>query len=477
MGAKSVAMASSHLDLGWVDPRRSPESYRVADFLMMISLVMLSLVAVAARPSPQELARPKLDVSRGALHQTLVFSVGGAVNGGLVGGFGPCLHAIAESTGLSQEALGRAVFLNRLAKLFGTVLSTAYLERVSRGAPAHITPQHLLASCLAAFAACAFTLSWARSSALALHVALIVCGLCYGATDNTFTQLALWRVRTAREQRYHVALLNAGFTTGAVVAPAVVAGSLRAGGSVYLCFHVLTALATLAAIALLASPHVGVSAAPVARPAQTRHEPESARARTVIGCMALVLMSVTGCEHTVATWLPTFGIRLGRVQPATMALMASSYWATICAGRLGWAALAALVPSGWPVLGLDGLTMLVAGVLYIAYAAGVRATALLWAATVLLALGFASSLPCAMTLPAEAGLAITPARLLALNLAGSVGEMLFPVFISLLFGRGRYGGFGFVVATLQLVVLSATGFAWATVRGQSLTSPRRPGAS
>jgi|EP00966_Prymnesium_polylepis_P125704 hypothetical protein len=137
-----------------------------------------------------------------------------------------------------------------------------------------------------------------------------------------------------------------------------------------------------------------------------------------------------------------------------------------CTG-LAWAALSAVLASGWPVLCADGLAMLASGLVFTLYASGLagRSTPLLWLGTLLLSVGFASSLPCALTLPAEAGLTITPPRLLALNLAGSAGEMFIPFAISMLFGRGWYGAFGPVVVVLQLVVLGATGVAWAVSRG------------
>ena len=62
----------------------------------------------------------------------------------------------------------------------------------------------------------------------------------------------------------------------------------------------------------------------------------------------------------------------------------------------------------------------------------------LWAGALIMAAGFASSLPCAITMPSEAGVVITPGRLLAMNLAGSAGESLMPFLFGAAFERGWY---------------------------------------
>ena len=86
----------------------------------------------------------------------------------------------------------------------------------------------------------------------------------------------------------------------------------------------------------------------------------------------------------------------------------------------------------------------------------------LWAGALIMAAGFASSLPCAITMPSEAGVVITPGRLLAMNLAGSAGESLMPFIFGAFFERGYYGAFGTLLCALNVVVLTATFLARAT---------------
>ena len=138
----------------------------------------------------------------------------------------------------------------------------------------------------------------------------------------------------------------------------------------------------------------------------------------------------------------------------------------------------------------------------------------LWAGALIMAAGFASSLPCAITMPSEAGVVITPVRpspscaprsrtsapglfrtecdaphgqcprpllsacppfdlsakgrLLAMNLAGSAGESIMPFIFGAAFERGWYGAFGITLGLLNLAVLSATALARAVAqRGHS----------
>lgn len=160
-------------------------------------------------------------------------------------------------------------------------------------------------------------------------------------------------------------------------------------------------------------------------------EPSTSRTlnpRAAVSCLCLCLR--------FATEVGTLGRGL-RAQ-------SSVFWGAICAGRLLWAAFSHAASTGWLVLALDASVMLLASLVYLAFsaarAAGVAASAsspewLLWAGTAGLALGFASSIPCSYSLPAEAHIPSTPLRVLTLNLGGSAGEMVMPFVIGILVRR------------------------------------------
>ena len=171
-----------------------------------------------------------------------------------------------------------------------------------------------------------------------------------------------------------------------------------------------------------------------------------------------------GTEHAVATWLPTFGSRVGDVDAATMALVSSAFWGTIALGRIGWSVLAPRLTTAWPVLFFDGALMLVSSSAYIAFSGATPRPALLWVGSVGIGLGIASSFPCAMALPAEAHVPLTPTVMMALNLMGSAGKMAGPAVLGRAFGRGWYDALGLWVALLGAAVLGGSTVALAAAR-------------
>ena len=523
----------------------------VAVLTMRVPWLFLAVASGTSTPSP----RLRQD-------RTSFYVLGNSVNGGLVGAIGPSLPGIGQASGLGQAALGRLVLINRVSKMVGTLCWTQYARHLQQckaaGTEPLVLPETVLAACMATAATCALAIASARSSSLVLHVALVLAGATYGLTDSGMTLLTMWALPKPTAQRAAVAGLNAGFTVGALLTPVVVAWSMWAGRSCYLCFYALSALATAAAVAVwVTADHEASMAAVPAAPKIARAGVARARAHTertrrvplrprlVTGSMAFVLFCVTGAEHAVGTWLATFSHAAGVALP-TGALMTSVFWTTsalrmnprsrahswrpwpqveaapkatgipairtpprqchatatppprrrhatatceppvpqcatdslsglhspllaVCAGRVIWAALAHLAPSGWLVLASDASIMLLSSLAFIA-AGAVRAapglsaasdaasaapTALLWAGTVLLAAGFASSIPCAYTVPAEVEVESTPGRVLTLNAGGSLGEMVTPFVLGLAFEHGLYSSFGATLLLLNAAVLVA----------------------
>ena len=257
---------------------------------------------------------------------TLLFSIANAVNGGLVGAVGPSLPAFQASTGLGAAGLGRLVLLNRCSKLLGTFAWTAYAKQLINRGTAVPSPRLLLCICmLMASASAAVIASPAlRDSKLALQSALGFFGVSYGFTDPGFTLLTIWSLQdSARHQRTHVGYLNAGYTLGALVTPLIVAALLSWGdGSCYPVFYIISAVAAMAGLALMASPvasHEGVSppaaaektaSTPEGTPLQAKDRAAAAatdpwRDTIIVAGMSVILCCVTGCEHGVATWLPS----------------------------------------------------------------------------------------------------------------------------------------------------------------------------
>ena len=154
----------------------------------------------------------------------------------------------------------------------------------------------------------------------------------------------------------------------------------------------------------------------------------------------------------------------------------------ICLGRILWALISAALTSGFPPLAFDGVLMLLSSTLItdfgrssngtMAYNRGrsrhlvaFSPTATLWCGTLGLGFGCSSSLPCAITLPAEARVELTPMRLLCLNLSGSAGEMLLPYIIGLFFEAGQHWILGSVLVGLSALIVVCTAIAWRVAAG------------
>ena len=191
---------------------------------------------ITLRRRPKEKCPPilhQLRFGNEALWQTLIFSLGSVINGGLVGVTGPSLHTLGQRTGLGTAALGRVVLTNRIAKLVGTFAWTAYAKLVQKQS-APIAPHVLLAQCAATIALCALIIATMRESALALQFALAISGAAYGVSDSAMTLLTVWANSDPTQQRFHVAMINVGFTVGALVLPSIIALAYHYGATCYL---------------------------------------------------------------------------------------------------------------------------------------------------------------------------------------------------------------------------------------------------
>ena len=465
----------------------------------------------AAHPPPPELVRPPSGVppmrlcvlaaiavvatvdattTRGnkpRLKQVYAFTLGNTINGGLVGALGPSVASFQSSTGLSQAGLARSFMINRLAKLVGTAIWAEYASRLERGYSCPFSPRTVLVSVMLLETVCSLLIVCLRSSARSLQVALAAFGLCYGLADSGFDLLTVWsETADTKATRTHVALLNAGFTAGAILTPAVVGLAIKLGGSSYTCFLVLAALSALTGVAISACDMLadgvpvpvreeggGDDGDMVAERTQSRPDtsPTSQSSLFFVACMFAVLFCATGSEHVVGTWLPCLGADKGGLSMAAMAGMSSFFWATICAGRIGWVFLSTQIQSGWPVLAASGGTMMLAGALYVDYVAR-HGTWQLWLATFLLGLGCSSSLPCALTMPMEAQILLTPSVLMCLNLAGTVGEMVAPFLVGLALQQGVYRSLGLGVVGMMVVMGGASSLAWSTSRRVAPATPR-----
>jgi sugar phosphate permease len=156
-----------------------------------------------------------------------------AINGGVIGAFGPSLECFQRATGLSQGALGSSVLQNRLAKLAGTLVWAYYasflqaLQAEGLGDSVLLSPHLAMAVGLLLTAGSCAVIGFTSSGGV-LQAMMLVSGFAYGFTDSAANLLILWLWHgQQRRQRTAVAAINAFFTIGAFVTPMLVAASLH----------------------------------------------------------------------------------------------------------------------------------------------------------------------------------------------------------------------------------------------------------
>ena len=112
--------------------------------------------------------------------------------------------------------------------------------------------------------------------------------------------------------------------------------------------------------------------------------------RQVIVMMAICTLCffANGCEHGVATWLSSYGIKQRDLGEETMAIMTSNFWTAMSAGRIAWACFSGFVTSAWPSLFMNTLCCILS-----AMCMSLPSQAVLWSSAMGIGLGVASSFP------------------------------------------------------------------------------------
>jgi FHS family Na+ dependent glucose MFS transporter 1 len=232
---------------------------------------------------------------------------------------GPSLDGLARRSDATIGAIGIIFTTTSIGYLFGALSSGRWFDRL----PGHRVLALALASLSAAFAIVPISTSLAITAAV-----FAIVGAATAAIDVGTNTLLLWShgPRVARAMN----VLHFCFGVGALVAPTIVATSLRSTNDITMAYAVIGAI-TLA-IALVFTQLAGAPALIRTSIATTPHETTSRRLLTA--SIAAVFTFYVAAEVTYGGWISTYAFELGFGDAAETAFLASLFWGLLTVGRL-----------------------------------------------------------------------------------------------------------------------------------------------
>ena len=229
---------------------------------------------------------------------------------------GPTLAGLAAQTGSSIGALGIVFTATSIGYLLGSLQSGRWFDGL---------PGHRLLAAAALVVAAALAGVTITTSLWPLTAAFLVLGAASATIDvgtNTLL-LLIFRDRVGGVMNG----LHFCFGAGALAAPAIVAGSIRASNDIAMAYLILAAVTLPVAAAFLAIP-----AAP--RPGHARQRDTAPAPRGLIALIAAVFACYVAAEVGFGGWISTYALELGFGDAADTAYLASVFWGCLTLGRL-----------------------------------------------------------------------------------------------------------------------------------------------
>ncbi|HTK97688.1 MAG TPA: MFS transporter [Pseudomonadales bacterium] len=235
---------------------------------------------------------------------------------------GPTLAGLAARTHASIGAIGVVFTASALGYLVGSLLSGHWFDRL----PGHRVLGIALSLVAASFAIVPFT-----ASLWPLVATFFLLGAASATIDVGTNTLLLWIYRDPPGGNTRVGGVMNGlhfcFGAGALVAPAVVAWSIRATHDIAMAYWSLGIVTSTIAAALFLIP-----SAPEPIRAGT-HDATPPRPR-LIALIAAVFAFYVAAEVAYGGWISIYGIELGFGDAAQTAYLASVFWGMLTLGRL-----------------------------------------------------------------------------------------------------------------------------------------------
>jgi FHS family Na+ dependent glucose MFS transporter 1 len=359
---------------------------------------------------------------------------------------GPTLAALADQIRAPLSSMGVVFTALSVGYMLGSLQSGHWFDRL----PGHRVLAFALVSVVALVALIPLTTTlWMLTSAL------LVLGAAKAVLDVGTNTLLLWLYRT----RIGGAMngLHFCFGVGALVAPAIVAWSLRATAGITLAYWMVAAMIVPVAVWFFWLPG---APAPV-RASTNEGAPIDWR---LVVLIATVFATYAAAEVGYGGWISTYAASRGFGDAAEAALLTSVFWGSLTLGRLVAIPLASRFRPAL-IIGVDLLGALVCVGAVMAYPDSVRT---LWSATCVLGFCLASIFPTLLVFSGER-MAVS-GRSTSWYMAGaSVGSMTLPWVIGQTFVAIGPQTLMWLVA--GVLVFGATVFLLAAVRSAPVAEP------
>jgi len=247
--------------------------------------------------------------------------------------YGPLLHPISHRFGVPLALAGTVISINFAGALLGVLSALAAFGRAPGRPVATFAQAAVGAGCL--------TIAVSRGWPV-LATGVFVAGIGFGATDLSLNQL-MARTR-ARGRAARLAILNAAFGAGAVLAPVFV--DVLGGRTLVLGFAIaaVIACAMAACLAGISTGAAGAGAgaradaadaagAAVMLPEQQDRDQAGVRRHAGVAVAALGYLLYVGCESGTAGWIPAH-LEALHYSPKFAAAVTSGFWGAMTVGRI-----------------------------------------------------------------------------------------------------------------------------------------------
>lgn len=340
------------------------------------------------------------------LKTTLIYFWSFIALGMIAGLIGPSLPSFATNTGSTLKHLSNLFLLSSMGYLVGSYGVGRFLNKVKG---------HLVLSvslvCMAIFVG---LMPIIRELWLLVAVFFFL-GIAQSSLDVAENTLIIWL--HGSQVTAYMNGLHFFFGVGTLIAPLIIAQSLRLQNNVSMALWVLAAFILIPAFFIIRQP----SPSEIFQTPEQQADPERKSSMLLVVFLVVLFFGFVGAEVTFGSWIYTYSINSGHTNTQTAAYLSAAYWSAFTIGRLLGIWIARRI-SVRLMMGIDLVGALISIVVMLIFP---HAIALLWIMTILFGFFIATTFPTGMNLAERLG--VVSARVTSwFFISASLASMLSP---------------------------------------------------